>query len=107
MRSRPRFLGLNRKSQSNLENYTLGAPYRLLFFDRKAPFFDRIESITLQPPCDFKVLVPAPNWIATVPTSTKFTPGHDARIEVANDNQNPDRVDVQIKFSDLRPHGLR
>ena len=82
------------------ENYTLGASNKLFFFDDKAPFFGCIESITLQP-YDFKALVPVANWVAPIPALTKFTPGHDARIEVTNDNQNPNSVDVQIEFSDL------
>ena len=81
------------------ENYTLGASDRAFFFDDKAPFFGCIESITLQP-YDFKLLVPADNWIAPIPALTKFTPGHDARIEVTDDNQNPNSVNVQIEFSD-------
>ena len=82
------------------ENYTLGASNKPFFFDGKAPFFGCIESITLQP-FDFKALVPVANWVAPIPALTKFTPGHGARIEVTDDNQNPNSVDVQIEFSDL------
>ena len=82
------------------ENYTLGASDRPFFFDGKAPFFGCLESITLQP-YDFKALVPAESWVAPIPALSKFTPGHDARIEVADDNQNPNSVNVQIEFSDL------
>jgi len=40
-------------------------------------------------------------WVPPAPALTKFTPGHDARIEVTDDSSNPNRIDVQIKFSDL------
>ena len=82
------------------ENYTLGASNRSFFFDEKDPYFGCIESITLQP-YGFKALVPADNWIPPAPALTKFTPGHDARIEVADDSSNPNSIDVQIEFSDL------
>ena len=65
-----------------------------------APFFGCIESITPQP-YDFKALIPFANWVAPIPAITKFTPRHDARVEVTDDNQNPNSVDVQIEFSDL------
>ena len=81
------------------ENYTLGSSNKSFFFDDKEPFFGCIESITLQP-YDFKAFIPAANWIAPIPALTKFTPGHDARIEVTDDNQNPNSVNVQIEFSD-------
>ena len=82
------------------ENYTLGASNRSFYFDGKAPYFGCIESITLQP-YDFKVLVPADIWVAPIPSISGFTPGHDARIEVADNSSNPNSIDVQIEFSDL------
>ena len=82
------------------ENYTPGASDRPFFFDGKDPYFGCIESITLQP-YDFKALVPADIWIPPAPALTKFTPGHDARIEVTDDSSNPNSIDVQIEFSDL------
>jgi len=82
------------------ENYTLGASNRSFFSNDESPFFGCIESITLQP-YDFKVFVPAANWSAPIPALTKFSPGHDARIEVADGSSNPNSIDVQIEFSDL------
>jgi len=82
------------------ENYTLGASNRPFLSDGQAPFFGCIESITLQP-YDFKALVPSAIWIPPIPALTKFTPGHDARIEVTDDSPNPNSIDVQIEFSDL------
>ena len=82
------------------ENYALGASDRPFYFDGKASFFGCIKSATLQP-YDFKVLVPADIWRTPAPALTKFNPGHDARIEVADDNRNPNSVDVRIEFSDL------
>jgi len=84
----------------SFENYTLGASDRPFFFDRKDSYFGCIESITLQL-YDFKALVPADIWIPPAPALTKFMPGHDARIEVADDSSNPNSIDVQIEFSDL------
>ena len=82
------------------ENYTLGASDRPFYFDGKDPYFGCIESITLQP-YDFKALVPAALWVSPAPALTKFTPGHDARIEVTDGSSNPNSIDVQIEFSDL------
>ena len=82
------------------ENYTLGASNRPFYFDGKDPYFGCIESITLQP-YDFKALVPATNWVAPIPALTKFSPGHDARIEVTNSSSSPNSINVQIEFSDL------
>jgi len=41
------------------------------------------------------------SWNSPIPALTKFTPGHDARIEVTDDNRSPDGVNIRIKFSDL------
>ena len=82
------------------ENYTLGASDQPFFFDGKAPFFGCIESLTMQP-FDFKALVPTANWVPPTPALTKFTPGHDARIEIDDNSSNPNSIDVQIEFSDL------
>ena len=82
------------------DNYTLAASNRPFFFNDKAPYFGCIESINLQP-YDFKVFVPADKWIAPVPALTRFSPGHDARIEVSDGSSNPNSIDVQIEFSDL------
>ena len=83
------------------ESYTLGAATnRPFYFDGKAPYFGCIESITMQP-FDYKALVPSDSWVAPIPALTKFTPGHDARIEVNADSSNANSIDVQIEFSDL------
>jgi len=82
------------------ENYTLGTSDRPFFFDGKDPYFGCLESVTLQP-YDFKALVLAEKWVAPIPALSRFTPGHDARIEVTADSQNPNSVNVQIEFSDL------
>jgi len=82
------------------DNYTLGTSNRSYFFDDKDPYFGCIESITMQP-YDFKLFVPADSWIQPAPALTKFTPGHDARIEVTSDSSNPNSIEVQIEFSDL------
>ena len=82
------------------ETYTLGASNQPFYYDGKAPYFGCIESITLQP-YDYKVLVPADSWVPPIPALTKFSPGHDARIEVNSNSSNPNSINVQIEFSDL------
>ena len=82
------------------DNYTLGASNKSFFFNDKAPYFGCIGSINMQP-YDFKVFVPADKWIAPIPALTRFSPGHDARIEVSDGSSNPNSIDVQIEFSDL------
>ena len=81
------------------ENYTLGASNQSFFSNGRAPYFGCIESITMRP-YDFKALVPVTKWVAPVPSLTKFTPGHDARIEVDENSANPNSVNVRIEFSD-------
>ena len=44
--------------------------------------------------------MPADIWIPPAPALTKFTPGHDAQIEVTNGSSNPNSINVQIEFSD-------
>jgi alpha-1,3-glucan synthase len=82
------------------ENYTLGSSNQSFFYNGEAPYFGCIESITMQPN-DFKAFVSVENWIAPTPALTKFTPGHDARIEVNDNSTSPNSIDIQIEFSDL------
>ncbi|KAJ9655509.1 Cell wall alpha-1,3-glucan synthase ags1 [Coniosporium apollinis] len=48
---------------------------------------------------DFKAFVPKDQWVAPPPMTTKFLPGHDARIvsTVAADGQ--ESIDIEIQFS--------
>ena len=81
--------------------YTLGAATNQPFcFDGEAPYFGCIESITVQP-FDYKALVPSDSWVAPIPARTKFTPGHNPRIEVNANSSNANSINVQIEFSDL------
>ena len=52
-----------------------------------------------------KALIPTEFWVALTPALTRFTPGHDARIEVTDDGPNPNNIDIQITPSHhpLRP----
>ena len=85
------------------ENYTLGASDRPFFFDGKDPYFGCIGSITLQP-YDFKALAPADIWIPPAPALTKFTPGHDARIEATDDSSNPNSIDLVLRrYDPIKP----
>ena len=82
------------------ENYTLGTSNNSFFSNDLAPYFGCIEAITMQP-YDFKALVPVANWVPPTPALTKFTPGHDARIQVDDSSTSPNSIDIQIEFSDL------
>ena len=81
------------------ENYTLDASLSPFYSDGKAPYYGCMGSITM-PPMGFKILVPADQWLPPLPAVTKFTPGHDARIEVQDGSPNRTTVNVRFEFSD-------
>jgi alpha-1,3-glucan synthase len=54
-----------------------------------------LNKVTMDP-YSFKALVPAENWIAPRPALTKFSPGHDTRI---NSDNGTTTVDVRLEFN--------
>ena len=81
------------------KNYTLAASLSPYYHDGKAPYYGCMGSITMAP-MSFKVLVPVEQWVPPLPVTTKFVPGHDARIEVQEGSQNRTSVDIRFEFSD-------
>ncbi len=62
------------------ETYSLADSLSPFNNDGKAPFQGCLPSITMDP-YSFKILVPATEWVPPRPALTKFSPGHDARIQ--------------------------
>ncbi len=80
------------------ENYTLqdsGSPY---FNDGKAPWYGCLDTVTMEP-YSFKALVPIDQWVPPSPMLTKFTPGHDARLQAEPADVNATSVDIVLEFS--------
>lgn len=78
----------------------MGSTNDSFFCNDLAPYFGRIESITLQP-YDFQDSRPHRELFCTYPALTKFAAGHDARIGIDNSTSSPNSITVQIEFSDL------
>ena len=103
MRQAPRApIGLIRSSETSLSLWelhprSLGSAV-LLRWKGSVLWLRRVDHPA---PYGFKVFVPAEIWIAPIFTLTKFTPGHDARIEVNSNSSNPSSVNVQMEFLDL------
>jgi alpha-1,3-glucan synthase len=66
--------------------------------DSKAPWQGCLPSVTMDP-FSFKALVPVTEWVAPLPALTKFTPGHDARIEAEQGDANATSIDVSLEFN--------
>ena len=57
-----------------------------------------MSSITMDP-FGFKALVPATEWVPPPPMLTKFTPGHDARIQAEAGDANATTVQISLEFN--------
>lgn len=80
------------------ENYTLDDSLSSYYNDSKAPWFGCLPSVTMEP-YSFKALVPIDEWIPPPPMLTKFSPGHDARIQAEAGDTNATTVDISLEFS--------
>jgi alpha-1,3-glucan synthase len=66
--------------------------------DSKAPWQGCLPNITMEG-FGFKALVPQAVWVAPLPALTKFTPGHDARIQAQAGDANATNVDIALQFN--------
>lgn len=80
------------------ETYQLQDSLSSFFNDSKAPFFGCIASVTLEP-FGFKALVPVDEWVAPLPAMTKFSPGHDARIQAEQSDTNATTIDISLEYN--------
>jgi alpha-1,3-glucan synthase len=82
------------------EQYTLVASGSSFNNDSKAPFFGCLPTVTIEG-FGFKALVPVGDWVAPAPALTKFSPGHDARIQVKASDTNATTMDITFEFNTL------
>ena len=80
------------------ETYTLAESGSAVNNDSKAPWFGCMSSITMDP-FGFKALIPIDEWVPQPPMLTKFTPGHDARIQAEAGDANATTVQISLEFS--------
>ncbi|KAM5531218.1 hypothetical protein V8D89_015136, partial [Ganoderma adspersum] len=80
------------------ETYTLAESGSAVNNDSKAPWFGCMSSITMDP-FGFKALIPIDEWVPPPPMLTKFTPGHDARIQAEAGDANATTVQISLEFS--------
>ncbi|KAI0035090.1 glycoside hydrolase family 13 and glycosyltransferase family 5 protein [Vararia minispora EC-137] len=74
------------------ENYTLQASGQKVGNTTKGC----LQGPLIMHPFSFKALVPLANWVAPRPALTKFSPGHDARV---NSDNGTTSVDVRLEFN--------
>lgn len=80
------------------ETYNLQESLSSFFNDTKAPFFGCLQQVTMDP-YGFKALVPVAQWVAPLPSITKFTPGHDNRILANQGDPNATTVNIALEFN--------
>jgi alpha-1,3-glucan synthase len=80
------------------ETYSLNESLSSFNNDNQAPFFGCLANVTMDP-YGFKVLVPVDQWVATIPTITKFQPGHDFRILSNPNDANSTSIDISLEFN--------
>ncbi|TFK55043.1 glycoside hydrolase family 13 and glycosyltransferase family 5 domain-containing protein [Heliocybe sulcata] len=80
------------------ESYQLQNSLSSYYNDSKAPYYGCLNSVTMDP-FGFKALVPTDEWVAPPPALTKFTPGHDARIQAEAGDANATSIDIRLEFN--------
>ncbi|KAG8940827.1 Cell wall alpha-1,3-glucan synthase ags1 [Tulasnella sp. 424] len=66
--------------------------------DGKAPYTGCVPSITFDA-YGFKAYVPVADWLDPPPALTKFTPGHDARLQAEQGDTNATTVDIAFEYN--------
>ncbi|KAJ8521655.1 hypothetical protein ONZ45_g1682 [Pleurotus djamor] len=80
------------------ESYTLSDSLTSFHNDSQAPWQGCLSHLTMEPYA-FKALVPQEIWTQPLPQMSKFTPGHDHRILVADGQSNATNVNVTFEFN--------
>lgn len=63
-----------------------------------APYTGCPPSLTLDP-YSFKAYVPLEQWVDPPPAMTKFSPGHDARIQAEKGDANATSIDIAFEYN--------
>ncbi|KZT26358.1 glycosyltransferase family 5 protein [Neolentinus lepideus HHB14362 ss-1] len=80
------------------ETYTLQNSLSSYYNNSLAPYYGCLGSVTMDP-YGFKALVPENEWVAPPPALTKFSPGHDARIQAEAGDANATSIDIRFEFN--------
>lgn len=80
------------------ETYVLANSGSSYFNNSQAPWYGCLQNVTMDA-YGFKALVPEDEWVGPPPALTRFTPGHDARINVEPGDANATTVDISLEFS--------
>jgi alpha-1,3-glucan synthase len=80
------------------ENYTLEPSLSSYYNNGTGPFYGCLQSVNMDT-YGMKALVLANEWVPPLPMLTRFLPGHDARIEVAEGDANATNVEITLEFN--------
>ncbi|KDQ60792.1 glycosyltransferase family 5 protein [Jaapia argillacea MUCL 33604] len=80
------------------EEYTLASSLSSYYSNGQAPYYGCLQSVTMDP-YGYKALVPVSEWVAPPPALTKFSPGHDARIQAEAGDTNATTVQISLEFN--------
>ncbi|KAG8878121.1 Cell wall alpha-1,3-glucan synthase ags1 [Tulasnella sp. 331] len=80
------------------ETMTLAPSLKPYYYNGLPPYFGCVESITMDP-YSFKAFVPVESWIDPPPALTKFSPGHDARIQAEAGDVNATTIDIAFEYN--------
>lgn len=80
------------------ENYTLEDSGQSYYNNSKTPWFGCLPKVTMEP-YSFKALVPLDQWVPPPPMLTKFSPGHDARLQAESGDANATTVDITLEYN--------
>ena len=80
------------------ESYQLQDSKDSFFNNSVAPWTGCLPQLTLEP-YSFKALVPATSWVPPLPMMTKFSPGHDHRIQTVAGDPNATNVDISFEYN--------
>lgn len=83
---------------SPFETMTLPPSLESYYNNGTGPYFGCVPSITMDP-YSFKAFVPVADWVNPPPALTKFSPGHDARIQVEAGDANATSIDIAFEYN--------
>lgn len=83
---------------SPFDQITLAPSLKSYYSNGTAPFFGCVSSITMDP-YSFRAYVPVADWVNPPPAMTKFSPGHDARIQAEPGDANATSIDIAFEYN--------
>ncbi|KAF8580884.1 glycosyltransferase family 5 protein [Ramaria rubella] len=80
------------------ETYQLQDSQDSFFNNSQAPWTGCLSGLTLEP-YSFKALVPEASWVPPPPVMTKFSPGHDQRIQTEAGDVNATNIAISFEYN--------